>query len=104
DLADFSDDKDGRLLHRAIARKHSLAPVDQLAAKRARIDPSREMIGETDEQAFLQRFARRWFLAHVESFALGDLEKLLEQRPDLPGRLRVDAQFLATLHVVAVAV
>ena len=39
----------------------------------------------------------------AEPFALGNLQELLPQRPDLPGRLGVDAQTPASLDIEVVA-
>ncbi len=98
DLADFRDDEQRTVLHHAFARQHAAPAMDEFAAQCPLIHPPRHAIAETDENAFLQRLVFHFARLRVEAFVLGDAEKLLEQRPDLPRGDGVNAQLAAGVH------
>ena len=78
--------------------------VDQLAAERAGVEPPGELVRKTREDAFANLAAPSTrALGDVQTLGPGDLQELLEERPDLPRRLGVDAQPAAGLEREAVA-
>ena len=60
------------------------------------------MVGKADQHASLQSIGRNRLVADVQALFCGDPQELLEQRPDLARRLRVNAHPSATVDVVAI--
>ena len=74
--------------------------MHQLAAQRALIQTARELVAEADEHALAHRRAVDPFLCDVEFLVGRQLQKLREQRADLPCSLGVNPQPPAGVEVI----
>ena len=98
-LADFSNDKERTVLHSAFARQHAAPAVNEFTTQRALVQPPRHTVAEPDENALLQRLILDFTRLGVETFSLGDAEKLIQQRPDLSRGDGVNAKLAAGVEV-----
>jgi hypothetical protein len=76
----------------AFPSKQAASLMNEFAAKGTGVESSGEMIGKTSKHAFADLGALNALLYNIETFAARDFEELLEQRPNLPGSLRMDSQ------------
>ena len=71
--------------------------MNEFAAQGSGIEATRQLIGKTGEHALAHIRAFDAALSDIEPLLLGDLEKLLEERPHLPRSLRVYSESSAGL-------
>ena len=93
-----ADHEQRTVLHFAFTGQHAPPAMDEFAAQGALVHPPRHAVAETDEDAFLQRLVFHLAGLRVEALGFGDAQKLLEQRPDLPGGDRMNAELAADVH------
>ena len=78
--------------------------MHELTTQCSLIQPTRHMIGKSQQHATLDRVGGRAFLAGIQPFPLRDVEELLEQWPDLSRGLGMDTDLTAAIEIVPVAV
>jgi hypothetical protein len=107
DLGDLGRDQERRLAGWRSPGPGAPAAVDEVAAQRPRVEPARELVGEAGQHALAHLGARprpgaapRCPGPRPRAISM----KLLEERPDLSGRLRVDPEAPAGVEGVAAAV
>ena len=76
----------------ALAGQHAPPAVHELAAQGPGVQAPRQVVGKSGQDALAHLRPVDAPLGGVEALGLRDLQKLLEERADLAGRLGVDAQ------------
>jgi len=98
-LADFRRHEQRALPDHAVPGQLAAAAMHQFAAERAAIQAAGHAVAEPEQKALLQGGVRHGARGGVEALAPGEVQELLEERADLPGRGGVDAQAAAGFGV-----